>query len=122
MKIDEMFYYKGQIEPIEYPKFRLDRSKWEPCEHCKPAEYPPDKFGAHEFPIVGNEIYYHDTDDGWEGQKINFCPWCGCPLTEVAWAELERRLTASEPPNQIKNQLDGLADLHDHEHSGLLEE
>lgn len=25
--------------------------------------------------------------------KINFCPECGRPLTEEAWAELERRLT-----------------------------
>lgn len=25
--------------------------------------------------------------------KINFCPECGRPLTEDAWAELERRLT-----------------------------
>ena len=69
----------------------IDRDKWGPCEHCKPAEYPPDYYGPHSFPIVGNEIYFYDTDDGWEGEEINFCPWCGRPLTEEAWKELARR-------------------------------
>lgn len=70
----------------------LNRDAWEPCDHCKPAEYPPDYYGPHDFPIVGNEIYYYDTDDGWEGEEINFCPWCCRPLTDAAWAELERRV------------------------------
>lgn len=75
-----------------YPPAHIDRSKWKPCEHCKSAEYPPQKFGAHQFPVVGNEIYFYDTEYGWEGEEIKHCPWCGRPLTEEAWAELERRL------------------------------
>lgn len=75
-----------------YPPAHIDRSKWEPCEHCKPSDYPPDRWGAHEFPVVGNEIYFYDTEYGWEGEEIKYCPWCGRPLTEEAWAELERRL------------------------------
>lgn len=75
-----------------YPPAHIDRSKWEPCEHCKPSDYPPDRWGAHEFPVVGNEIYFYDTEYGWEGEEIKYCPWCGCPLTEEAWAELERRV------------------------------
>ena len=69
----------------------IDREKWVPCEHCKPAEYPPDYYGPHSFPIVGNEIYFYDTDDGWECEEIKFCPWCCRPLTAEAWAVLERR-------------------------------
>lgn len=75
-----------------YPPAHIDRSEWEPCEHCKPSDYPPDRWGAHEFPVVGNEIYFYDTEYGWEGEEIKYCPWCGRPLTEEAWAELERRL------------------------------
>ena len=75
-----------------YPPAHTDRSKWKPCEHCKSAEYPPQKFGAHQFPVVGNEIYFYDTEYGWEGEEIKHCPWCGRPLTKEAWAELERRL------------------------------
>lgn len=75
---------------------RLDRSAWEPCEHCQPSEYPPDYYGPHNFPIVDAEIYFYDTDDGWEGEEINFCPWCGRPLTDTAWEALERRMAGRD--------------------------
>lgn len=89
--------FEWQIEDSEltvypYPPTHIDRSKWEPCERCKSAEYPPEKFGAHQFPVVGNEIYFYDTEYGWEGEEIKHCPWCGRPLTEEAWAELEQRI------------------------------
>lgn len=71
---------------------KIDREKWEPCEHCKPSKNALDRWGPHQFPIDDGAIYYYDVDDGWEGEEINFCPWCGRPLTEEAWAELERRV------------------------------
>lgn len=74
-----------------YPA-HIDREAWEPCERCKPEEKPLDRFSGHEFMIDGAEIYFYDTDDGWEGEEIKFCPWCGRPLTPEAWDELEKRL------------------------------
>lgn len=79
------------MEVYAYPPAHIDREKWEPCEHCKPHENALDRWGPHQFPIDDGAIYYYDVDDGWEGEEINFCPWCGRPLTEEAWAELERR-------------------------------
>lgn len=73
-------------------EFGIDRNTWEPCKHCEPSEYPPDYYGPHNFPIVENEIYFYDTDDGCEGEEISFCPWCGRPLTDAAWEMLEKRL------------------------------
>lgn len=70
----------------------INFDKWEPCEHCRPSTWPPDMFGPHDFPVVDNAIYYYDVDDGWEGEEINFCPWCGRPLTPAARELLERRL------------------------------
>lgn len=70
----------------------IDREAWEPCECCKPSENGLDPYGGHYFQIDGREIYYNDTDDGWEGEEINFCPWCARPLTEEAWAMLEKRI------------------------------
>lgn len=70
----------------------IDRSAWEPCEHCKLVKYPPDDYGPHDFPIVGRKIYHYDMYNEWEGMKINFCPWCGRPLTDAAWEILEKRL------------------------------
>ena len=70
----------------------INFDKWEPCEHCRPSTWPPDMFSPHDFPVVDNAIYYYDVDDGWEGEEINFCPWCGRPLTPAARELLERRL------------------------------
>lgn len=75
---------------------RLDRSAWEPCERCKPSKNALDRWGPHQFPIDGNEIYCYDTDDGWEGEEINFCPWCSRPLTDAAWEMLEKRLEGNK--------------------------
>lgn len=42
---------------------RLGRSRWEECADC------------------------------WLWKRQNFCPECGRPITEEAWAELERRIS-----------------------------
>lgn len=48
-----------------YPPARIDREKWELCMWC----VPNGQFGLN-----------------------NYCSACGRPLTEEAWAELERRV------------------------------
>lgn len=70
----------------------IDFAAWEPCERCNQSENELDRFSAHDFQIEGTDIYYYDTDDGWEGEEINFCPWCGRPLTKEAWEKLGKRL------------------------------
>ena len=45
------------------------REKWEPCKICKIKGLP----------------------EAWILQKKKFCQYCGKPLTEEAWEELERR-------------------------------
>lgn len=49
----------------------LDRSRWEGCEWC--IGFSPEVTG----------------DPYWD---YRFCPKCGRPLTEAAWAALERRI------------------------------
>ena len=51
-----------------YPPAHIDRESLEPCECCRSAKY-----------MNGKMMY-------------NFCPSCGRPLTEEAWAELEKRV------------------------------
>ena len=77
---------------IAYPPAHIDREAWEPCSRCRPQENSLDRFSGHEFLIDDAEIYFYDSEDGWEGEEIRFCPWCGRPLTEEAWAELEKRV------------------------------
>lgn len=57
------------LDALRAQQTPLDRSRWEGCNYCK-------KYG-----IVLAAF------DGW-----SYCNCCGRPLTEEAWAELERRI------------------------------
>ena len=63
-----------------YPPAHIDRGKWEYCLTCRDLRYLPYEVCAGIKMPGGSEI------------GASFCPSCGRPLTEEAWAELERRL------------------------------
>lgn len=67
----------------------------EGCEMCRTKANWADG-GAHDFRIDGDTLYYFDVQLGWEGIEINFCPFCGRPLTEEAWSALERRIGGND--------------------------
>lgn len=74
-----------------YPPARIDEGNWG-CEYC---DYP----SPHHDCVVGNNMEQllcspngSLRDSYIYTREINFCPKCGKPLTEAAWAELERRL------------------------------
>lgn len=88
---DEELQQDG-LTAYAYHPAHIDREAWTECDRCKGKENALDQFRSHDFQIDGSEIYFHDTENGWEGEEIHFCPWCGRPLTEEAWDELEKRL------------------------------
>ena len=53
---------------------RLDRRRWRMCRQCKPG-------GRLEL----------DAYCEW-----SYCPYCGFPFTEEAWAELERKIGGND--------------------------
>lgn len=76
---------------------RLDRIRWKGCEYCNdPQPYKdcvlPD----------GTERFLCALDDQplpscyINTRHVEFCPHCGRPLTEEAWAELERRIEGND--------------------------
>lgn len=84
-----------KVKGVEIDQFKkLDRNRWEGCSMCTAEHNPEDwgKGGAHDFRIKEDGLYYFDAQFGWEGMDIKFCPNCGRPLTDKAWAELERRI------------------------------
>lgn len=64
-----IFALRGQQTPM-----KLGRSRWEGCEHCR------DK----------------NLRMMWFLQSKRYCSRCGKPLTEEAWAELERRIGGND--------------------------
>lgn len=54
---------------------------WPGCPRCSMTKDEAfDAGGAHEFRVLGDSLYYCDSNYGWEGEKIGYCPWCGKPL------------------------------------------
>ena len=68
---------------------------WRGCEWCNGEQ--DDAFepgGAHDFRVLGDAIYYYDSNYGWEGEQILFCPFCGKALTDEAVQMVMERLEA----------------------------
>ncbi len=54
---------------------------WPGCPRCSMTNDEAfDAGGAHEFRVLDDSLYYCDSNYGWEGEKIGYCPWCGKPL------------------------------------------
>lgn len=79
-----------------YPPANIDREAWEPCEwcgewlggDCRPREQDAGyKLYAGYCKQVAADDFYED-----ETEELNYCPICGRPFTQKAWAELEKRL------------------------------
>jgi hypothetical protein len=83
--------------PVVKKPHRLDRSAWDPCEYC--GEPSP-----HRDCIIGDNVeQFLCSRDGLfrdayiKQRKIEFCPYCGRPLTDTAWEMMEKRLESAKP-------------------------
>ena len=89
-----------ELSLYSYPPAHIDRSKWEPCAVCENKTC--------RICINAGVVSYGDpccecdatASGGSYYEHSNFCPHCGRPLTEEAWAELERRVRMPEPPEE----------------------
>lgn len=64
---------KQQVQLMKVPV--IDRSKWKPCHYCEDGIYSDFAYD-----------YAMGEDTG------NYCKYCGRPMTEQAWKELERKI------------------------------
>lgn len=72
---------------------RLGRSAWEPCGACK-TENIMIHVPAFKAMAVCNQHMDHGAFD--LTLYLNFCPYCGRPLTDAAWDALENRLESAK--------------------------
>ena len=78
-----------------YSPAHIDREKWEPCEFCGYAEHPDKKLfqkDGYLFYAGYTKQYAVDSFHEEETEDVKFCPRCGRPLTDEAWAELAKRI------------------------------
>lgn len=55
------------------------------CDFCSTQYTPSDwnEGGAHDFRIRDDALYYYDSQCGWEGIEVKYCPMCGRGLEPV---------------------------------------
>lgn len=72
------------------PLAHIDREAWDPCGECAPNCSWCKHFQeiSKTIPNVCRECNHYSNYE----PEYNFCCECGRPLTEEAWAELEKRL------------------------------
>lgn len=76
----------------------LDRSRWKGCEYCKAKIYVKTKNFFR--PLLAPATYIEElrnkledlTGEVYVEISKRYCPFCGRPITEEAWADLERRI------------------------------
>lgn len=73
-----------ELSLYSYPPTHIDRSKWEPCVDCR--------IKCRTCVVRGKEKCARCEKYSEYVPENNFCSNCGRPLTEEAWAELERRV------------------------------
>ena len=74
----------GEMDVYAYPLAHIDREAWEPCIKCNGKCYFCKFNGTSKCGKCKNHEFY--------SPMFNFCPDCGRPLKEDAWAELEKML------------------------------
>ena len=69
-----------------YVENEIDREKWEPCSKCKSCASCTGS-------IINSDVLpCSQCEDYCNYIPRKYCPECGRPLTEAAWAELEKRI------------------------------
>lgn len=72
-----------------YPPAHIDREAWEPCEECEERNCDNCLYSEYLSSMEPCKSCYNAKK--WKPIK-KFCGECGRPLTEDAWAELEKRM------------------------------
>lgn len=92
--------YGTYFTTYAYPPANIGREAWEECESCRTCVsclnsiVPYGESPCKECSFREKECY----------EPRNFCPDCGRPLTEEAWAELEQRLRGEQVDERERDQ------------------
>lgn len=93
VNLSDFAEFSKQVEREYYAGFssntaHIDREAWEPCELCETFD---------EIICQFSKRTEYDQSTTSKYVEARFCPKCGRPLTEEAWAMLEKRLRVTNP-------------------------
>lgn len=77
--------YGSEWIAYPYPPVHIEREAWKGCQLCNKSDYISGSATA-TTEFLGGKFLSRCKGE------FSFCPCCGKPLTESAWAELEKRL------------------------------
>lgn len=80
------------MEVYSYQSAHIDREAWEPCGNCKTCENCQHSGDYDPYEGYFGECGSCDVKTHSNFSPVHFCHDCGRPLTEEAWAMLEKRL------------------------------
>lgn len=86
---------------------KLDRSRWEGCEACGDKFFVARRQYMRPIiaPLTPEQALMDKLTDltgiAYVRFSCKFCPACGRPLTEEAWAELERRIGGNDGKDDV---------------------
>lgn len=94
---------KLAVAALQAKQTKLNRSRWEGREYCANhkgnIELCP--MLSHDESDCERGMYIHrgclvSNSGEFQYVKIDFCPICGRPLTDAAWADLERKINGGK--------------------------
>lgn len=87
--VDDLSTFEMAVDALraQQENAKLDRSRWNGCSLCRNATYLDGD-------VCVSGTHYVKLSE------FDFCPICCRPLTEEAWAELERRINGGTVDNK----------------------
>lgn len=89
---DWIQFAADEMEVYAYQPAHIDREAWEPCGNCKTCENCQHSGDYDPYEGYFGECGSCDVKTHSNFSPVHFCHDCGRPLTEEAWAMLEKRL------------------------------
>ena len=93
------------------------------CKHCTMKELPETKI-YNEFYLVRTGLYHWSAVNGWSKTEIDYCPWCGEPLslqakmvadqrTRINTSMVDKINKLTQENHKLQEEVDKITEAHE---------